>query len=278
MARFVMPGYFEAMGVPILRGRDHDRQDLESSMPPVVINEAMAAGLFPEQDPIGRRLTVNMRMAEIREFEVVGVVGDMRITTVTMSPFFQMYFGYQASPSNYMNLVVRGQGDVASLVPAIRTRIMERDPDVPVTQVSTMTDIISSSITGSRVLSLGTTLFAVTALLLSMTGLYAVLAYYVARRTREIGIRVAFGATATHVMRSVLGRGLALVMGGLATGFGCAFGVTRFLQAQLFGVGATDPLTFTVVGLGLLVIGLLASVVPARRATRVDPVRAMQVE
>ena len=141
-----------------------------------------------------------------------------------------------------------------------------------------MTDVVSASLSGNRVLSLATALFAVTALLLSMTGLYAVLAYHVSRRTREIGIRVAFGATGGHVMRSVLGRGLALVAVGLGVGFACALGVTRLLQAQLYQVGTTDPLTFVSVGMGLLVIGVLASVMPARRATRVDPVRAMQVE
>ncbi|MFG1690983.1 ADOP family duplicated permease [Gemmatimonadota bacterium] len=278
MARFVMPGYFDAMGVPILRGRDHDRGDVENSLPPVVINQVMADALFPDQDPVGRRLSVNMRMAEVREFEIVGVVGDMRITEVRRTPFFQMYFGYDAIPSNSMNLVVRAQRDVANLVPAIRRKIMEQDPDAPLTEVATMTDIVSASITGSRVLSLATSLFAVTALLLSMTGLYAVLAYYVSCRTREIGIRVAFGATAVHVMKSVLSRGLVLVAGGLAVGLGCAFGVTRLLQAQLYEVGVTDPVTFLGVGAALLVIGAVASLVPARRATRVDPVRAMQVE
>jgi len=277
-ARFVMPGYFDAMGVRILQGRDHDRRDVGNSLPAVVLNEVMADALFPDQDPIGRRLSVNFRMAEVREFEVVGVVGDMRINNVSRQPGYQMYFGYDAMSSNSMNLVVRGQGDVASLVPAIRRKVLERDPDVPLTEVATMADIISGSITGSRVLSLATALFAATALLLSMTGLYAVLAYYVSCRTREIGIRVAFGATAPHVMRSVLGRGLVLVASGLTVGFACAFGVTRFLQAQLYEVGATDPLTFVSVGIGLLVIGAVASLVPARRATRVDPVRAIQVE
>jgi ABC-type antimicrobial peptide transport system permease subunit len=167
---------------------------------------------------------------------------------------------------------------LASLVPGIRRKALERDPDAPLTEVSAMTDVVSTSLTGNRVLGLATALFAVTALLLSMTGLYAALAYYVSRRTREIGIRLAFGATGVHVMRSVLGRGLVLVMGGLGLGFLGAFGITRLLQAQLYQVGATDPFTFVSVGTGLLVIGALASLLPARRATRVDPVRAMQVE
>ena len=264
-----------------MQGRDHDRQDVDNLLPPVVVNQALAEALFPSEDPIGRRMSVNFIMAEVREYEIVGVVGDMRITAVSRRPASQMYFGYdQVLPilSNSRQLMVRTRGEMASLIPAIRRKVLERDPDAPLTEVSTMTDIVSASLTGNRVLSLATALFAVTALLLSMTGLYAVLAYYVSRRTREIGIRVAFGATGVHVMRSVLGRGLKLVTIGLGVGLATAFGVTRLLQAQLYQVGATDPATFVGVGMGLLVIGVMASLIPARRATRVDPVRAMQVE
>jgi putative ABC transport system permease protein len=280
-ARFVAPGYFDVMGVPILQGRDHDRRDVDSLLPPVVVNQALAEELFPQEDPIGRRLSVNFIMAEVREYEIVGVAGDMRITAVSRSPRYQMYFGYDEIhplPSNSRQLMVRTQGDMANLIPSIRRKVRERDPDAPLTEVSAMTDVVSASLTGNRVLGLATALFAVTALLLSMTGLYAVLAYHVSRRTREIGIRVAFDATGVHVMRSVLGRGFVLVVIGLGVGFASAFGVTRLLQAQLYQVGSTDPLTFVCVGLGLLVIGALASILPARRATRVDPVRAMQVE
>ncbi len=277
-ARFVMPGYFEAMGLPVLRGRDHDRRDRENPLPPVVINQVMADALFPDQDPIGRQMSVNFLMADVRQFQIVGVVGDMRITAVSRTPGFQMYFSYDEMPSTSMQLVVRSQGDSASLVPVIRRRVLEQDPDATLTQVATLTDIISDSIAGSRVLSLATTLFAVTALLFSATGLYAVLAYYVACRTREIGIRMAFGATPLHVTRLVLNRGMLLVAGGLAAGFAGALGVTRLLQSQLYEVGTTDPVTFGSVALGFLGIGAVASLAPAWRAARVDPVRSMQVE
>lgn len=280
-ARFVSPGYFEVMGVPVLQGRDHDRRNVDSALPPVMVNQALAEALFPQENPIGRRLSVNFVMAEVREYEIVGVVGDMRITAVRRSPGYQMYFGSdEIHPllSNSRALMVRTKGDMASLIPAIRRKIRDRDPDANLTEVSSMKDVVSASLTGNRVLGLATALFAATALLLSMTGLYAVLAYYVSLRTREIGIRVAFGATRLHVIRSVLGRGLVLVVVGLGVGFACALGVTRLLQAQLYQVGATDPLTFVSVGLGLLVVGALASLLPARRATLVDPVRAMQTE
>jgi putative ABC transport system permease protein len=280
-ARFVTPSYFDVMGVPILQGRDHDRRDVDNPLPPLVVNQALAEALFPQEDPIGRRLSVNFIMAEVREYEIVGVAGDMRITAVSRSPEYQMYFGYDEIhplPSNSRALMVRTNGEMASLIPAIRAKVRDRDPDAPLTEVSSMKDVVSASLRGNQVLGLATGIFAVTALLLSMTGLYAVLAYHVSHRTREIGIRVAFGATGVHVMRSVLGQGVVLVVIGLGVGFASAFGVTRLLQAQLYQVGTTDPLTFVSVGVGLLVIGSLASILPARRATRVDPVRAMQVE
>lgn len=280
-ARFVAPGYFDVMGVPIVQGRDHERQDKDNPLPPVVVNQALAEALFPHEDPIGRHLSVNFVMAELRDYEIVGVSGNMRITAVSQSPGYQMYFGYDEIhpiPSASRQLMVRVRGDMASVIPEIRRKVLGRDPDAPLTEVSTMTDVVSASLTGNRVLSLATALFAVMALLLSMTGLYAVLAYYVSRRTREIGIRVAFGATGGRVMRSVVGRGLVLVVAGLGVGVACAYAAGRLLQAQLYQVEPTDPLTFVSVATGLLVIGVLASLLPARRAARVDPVRTMHVE
>jgi len=247
-----------------------------------VINQAMADALFPGMNPIGRQVSVHFLMADVRQFEIVGVVGDMRITAVNWTPGFQMYFGYGVMPtamrSNSMQLVVRTQADLASLVPVLRQRVWEHDRDATLSQVATLSEIVSDSIAGNRVLSLATTLFAITALLLSMTGLYAVLVYYVVRRTGEIGIRMALGATPMNVTISVLCRGLVLVAGGLAVGFIGAFGVAQFLQSQLYEVGTTDPVTFGSVALGFLAIGATASLAPAWRAARVDPARAMRAE
>ena len=177
-----------------------------------------------------------------------------------------------------MKLVVRAQGDPTLLVSSIRQALQDRDPDVPLESVSTMEEIVSNSISGSKTLSVATALFAATALLLSLTGLYAVLAFYVGQRTREIGIRVAFGATGGHVSGMVLGRGMALVGVGLVLGLIGAAASARFLQSQLYQVGTLDPVTFGSVAGGFLLVGVLAALIPAQRATRVDPVRAMQVE
>jgi hypothetical protein len=140
-ARFVTPSYFDVMGVPILQGRDHDRRDVDNSLPPVVVNQALAEVLFPQEDPIGRRLSVNFIMAEVREYEIVGVARNMRITAVNRTPGLQMYFGFDEIhpiPSHSRQLMVRTQGDMASLIPAIRRKVRERDPDATLTDVSTM--------------------------------------------------------------------------------------------------------------------------------------------
>jgi putative ABC transport system permease protein len=276
-SRWVMPGYFETLGVPLLKGRDHAVSDREMMEPYLVISESTAEALFPDQDPIGRRISVFNGMGD-NAYEVVGVVQDFRVTSVDRDPRPQMYFNHTTFPDISMNLMVRAQGDPGQLVAAIRQAVMARDPDVPLVNVSSMEEIVSNSISGTRILSLATALFAGTALLLSLTGLYAILAFYVGRRTREIGIRVAFGATGRHVSGMVLARGMILVGLGLGLGLVGAGASARVLQSQLYQVGTLDPVTFGSVAVGFLVVGVLAALLPARRATKVDPVRAMQVE
>jgi putative ABC transport system permease protein len=276
-SRVVMPGYFETLGVRVLRGRDHSLDDGPREEPYVVISESAADALFPGQDPVGRRIGVFNGMGD-GSYEVLGVVADFRITSVDREPQPQMYFSHVTSPNTVMQLMAKVQGDPTALVGAIRQAVLDRDPDVPLENVSTMKAIVADSISGSWTLSLATALFAVTALLLSLTGLYAVLAFYVGRRTREIGIRVAFGATGRRVSGMVLKRGMVLVGAGLVLGVLGAGVTARLLQSQLYQVGTLDPLTFASVAVGFVVAGVSASLLPARRATRVDPVRAMQVE
>lgn len=277
-ARFVLPGYFRTMDVSVVQGRDLESRDAELPLPPVVINAVMAEDLFPGQNSLGRRLAVNFLMSQVREFQVVGVVGNMRITSVGASPGYQMYFPYAVMPSSSMQVVVRTRGDPSPVVSAIRRLVAERSPDVPVTQVATMTDIVSRSINGSRVLSLAVSVFAVTALLLALTGLYALLAYHVGQRTHEIGVRVALGATRGRVLRGVVREGLLLVFGGSVVGVAAALAVGRVLRTQLYQVSPADPATFIGVAAGLIAVGAVASFVPALRASRVDPVRAMRSE
>ena len=275
--RVSMPGYFQTLEVPILRGRDHLIEDMGRDEAYLVINQATADAVFPEQDPIGKRIGIFNGMGETYR-EVVGVVGNFRITSVDREPRPQMYFNHAEAPNPGMKLIVNVEGEPSALVPAIRLAIMERDPGVPLQDVATMEEVVSGSLSTTRLLSMAIGLFAVTALLLALTGLYAVLAFYVGQRTREIGIRVAFGATGGVVSRMVLMRGLGMVGGGLVLGLLGAAASTRVLQSQLYEVGTVDPWTFGSVAGGFVVVGVLAALLPAHRATTVDPVRAMQVE
>jgi predicted permease len=276
-SRTVMPGYFETLGIPVLRGRDHRLEDGGRDEPYLVINQATAEGLFPGQDPIGRRIRVFNGMGE-DEYEVLGVVGDFRITSVDREPRPQMYYHHATYPSSGMQLVVQAQGEEATLVPAIRRAVLRLDPDVPLENVISAEEIVSNSLSANRLLSVATALFAVTALLLSLTGVYAVLAFYVGRRTREIGIRVAIGATGGQVSGMVLWRGLGMVGAGLGFGLMGAALSARVLQSQLYQVGSMDPVVLASVSAGFIAVGALAALFPAQRATRVDPIRAMQVE
>ena len=276
-SRTVMPGYFEALGISVLKGRDHSLDDGPREEPYLVLSQSAADALFPGQDPLGRRVGVFNGMRD-GHYEVLGVVPDFRVTSVDRDPRPQMYFSHITFPNTVMNLMARVHGDPVALVSAIRQAVLDRDADVPLENVSTMETIVANSISGSWTLSLATALFAVTALILSLTGLYAVLAFYVGRRTREIGLRVALGATGARVSGMVLKRGLVLVGAGLVLGVLGAGVAARVLQSQLYQVGTLDPLTFASVAVGFVVAGVSASLLPARRATRVDPVRAMQVE
>jgi predicted permease len=276
-SRVVMPGYFQTLGIPVLKGRDHSYDDGPRAVPFLVISESTAEALFPNQDPIGRLITVFNGMGN-QDYEVLGVVPDFRITSVDRAPSPQMYFNHLARPYPGMHLMVKAQTDPLALVAAIRRAVLDLDPDLPLENVTTLEEVVSGSLSENRLLSLSTALFAITALLLSLTGLYAVLAFYVGRRTREIGIRVACGATGGHVSGMVLRRGLVLVALGLLLGMAGAVSSTGVLRAQLYEVGTVDPMTFGLVVLGFLAVGLLASFMPARRASRVDPVTAIQAE
>jgi predicted permease len=277
-SRTVLPGYFDAMGIPILLGRDHEDADEANPQPLMVINNAAAARLFPDQDPIGRLVNVYNHVSDPVPVQIVGVVGDARITSLDRAPAPQMYFSHSNSAWSTMNLVVRASADPASLFAPIRAAVLELDPDVPLSDVATMKEILSGSLDRNRVVSMTIALFGTVALLLAVIGLYGVLAYYVTRRTQEIGVRMAFGANRGHVIRSVVGRGIVLVSGGLAIGLPASLAVTRLLQAQLYEVGPTDPLTLTGVVSCLLVVGTLACLLPALRAVRIDPVVALRAE
>lgn len=277
-SRTVLPGYFEALGIPILMGRDHEDADAANPEPLIVINKSAADRLFPDQDPIGRQVFVYSHVWDPQLYRIIGVIGDARITSLNRAPAPQMYFNHARSAWSTMNLVVRTSADPASLVAPIRAAVLELDSQVPLSNVATMSDILSESLGRNRVVGMTIALFGAVALFLAMIGLYGVLAYFVTSRTQEIGVRVAFGASGGHVIRLVISRGLVLVASGLAIGLPGSVAVTRTLRSQLYEVAPTDPLAITGVVACMLLVGTLACLFPARRAARLDPVVALKAE
>ncbi len=276
--RPVLPGYFEAMEIPIRAGRDFlDPVGGESEFA-LIVNETMARGLFGNENPVGRMVAVDAGEAEPLLARVVGMVGNVRMTKLAGEPQWQMYYSYGQYPPTTLSLAVRTAGNPAAVTHAVREALRNRDPDIPLGSIATMEEVVWDALATPRVLMTALTAFALVALFLSALGLYSVVAFFVVRRIHEIGIRVALGATGGRVMGLIVGRGLILVAGGLVLGLGGAFLLTRYLQEQLYEVQATDPATFTAVSLGLVAVAVLACLIPAWRAVRIDPVRALQAE
>ncbi len=275
--RQVMPGYFEAMEIPILAGRDIEYTDGGDAEPVLIISESMARDLFEGDNPVGRQVAVDVGADEPVITRVVGVVGDVRLRLAADAPW-HMYYSYRQSPVFGMSIAVRALGDPSVLTAAVREALRARDPDVPLANVETMEAVLANSIADTKVVTSVLSVFAVVAMLLAALGLYSVLAYYVARRQNEIGIRLALGATPNRVLQLVLRKGLVLVIVGLVVGLAGALGVTRFIQQQLFGVRPTDPATFAAVGVLFILVGTAACLVPGWRAVNVDPARTLQVE
>jgi putative ABC transport system permease protein len=275
--RAVKPGYFETMRIPILEGRDVEPTDGSSAPPVMVINQTMARTLFPGQSPLGREVGVDAGEEGGTRLRVVGVVGDVRVNGLAYDPAMVMYCPYEQQPQYTMRLVARSARPTA-LVGPLRAALAELDPDIPLADIRTMDEVLSGSVSDTRVVMRVVGAFAGVALLLAALGLYGVLAYFVTRRSREIGIRVALGASVREVFGLVLGRGFALVGLGLVFGVIGALAATRLVRTFLFEVAATDPTTFVGVGVFFAVVALVACLVPAWRAWRVDPVAALRTE
>jgi putative ABC transport system permease protein len=268
----VSPGYFRAMGVTVLRGRTFSEGDRETNAAPqpIVINEAMARRYWPGEDALGKRIDLFGAPCEI-----IGVVKDVRRVALEAEATPEFYL---RSSLWFMNLVVRTDANPLGQAQAIQRQVQELDKDVPIAKVSTMEQVLAASTAPRRFNLFLLNLFACLALLLAMIGLYGVLSYNVTAGTREIGIRMALGAQPRNVVRLVIRQGMGLVLPGVGGGLAASFGLTRLMKAMLFGVSATDPLTFVGIALLLPVVALLACWFPARRATRVDPLTALRHE
>ncbi len=271
--RIASPGFQEALGLPLLQGRFFSDADGPETPLVAVVDEGLARRYWPDQDPVGK--SISFGDAPI---EVVGVVGHAAHEGLAADPRIQVYGSYRQFPRAGMYVLARTTGDPTALVPALRATVAKLDPNLPLARVSTMEQLISNSL-GERRLSLVLlAVFAAVALALAATGVYGVMAQVVGQRTRELGVRIAMGADRGAVLGLVMRQGLLLVLVGVGLGLVGTLAVSRVLRSQLYGVTATDPLTYTLVVGVLLASATLATLVPALRATRVDPVEALRQE
>jgi putative ABC transport system permease protein len=271
----VTPDYFAVMRIPLIRGRLISESDRAGTEPVMLIGEHTARVLWPGSDPLGQRVRIGGSTGT--PFTIVGIVGDVRHQELARPPALQMYLAQRQVTDSFVTVVVRAAGaDVSRLTDGVRRAVWSAASDVPIYQVATLADLVSKSAGPRRFVMLLLGLFAAIAVLMTAVGVYGVVAYSVAERTREIGVRAALGASRTDIAWLVVGMGMAVVVAGLLVGAIAAVGATRLLQSSLFGVEAGDPLTLAGVTVVLLLVTLLAHVLPVLRATRVDPALALR--
>jgi putative ABC transport system permease protein len=272
----VSPGYFEAMGIPLKRGRLFTARDTQDAPRVAVVSESFAKRFFTNEDPIGKRVELTQGPSALRE--IVGVVGDVKQYGLDQETTLQAYEPYSQMPFSGMTFVVRTGTAIEGLFQPIRNRVREVDKDQPITTLKPLDALIADSIAQRRFSAMLLSIFAGVALLLATVGLYGVMAYLVTQRTHEIGLRMALGAPRTKVFALIVGQGMLLTIAGLMLGLIGAFALTRLMSSMLFEVTATDPLTFAIIPVVLAAVSLLACYLPARRATKVDPIIALRYE
>jgi putative ABC transport system permease protein len=273
----VLPGYFEAMGIRQLSGRTFERLDnREEALDVAIVDRKLAKRVFGEESPLGAELLVDHFNEKTFSLErlpvrIVGVVDNVRSASLAAEGRETIYVPYVFNSFLPLTYVVRTAADPASLIARIRAEASAMDPDVPIAELSTLASYVSNAMSQTRFLLALIGAFAVLALGLASLGLYGVISYSAKQRTREIGVRVALGATERDVVRLILGQGLVVALAGIALGLAGAAALTRVVSAYLVGVSATDPITFAGVPALLLAVAIVATFVPARRASRVDP-------
>jgi putative ABC transport system permease protein len=272
----VSPDYFKAMGIPLLKGRTFSDRDTTGTPRVAIISQTMAQRYFPNEEAIGKRINVITGPERFRE--IVGIVGDVKQNGLNRETRPHTYEPFAQAPNQFMTLIVRADSDPAALVPAIRSQVFEIDGEQPLQSVRTLEAMVSNSIRQQRFTAIVLSIFAVAALSLAIAGLYGVISYSVAQQTHEIGIRMALGARSRDVLKLVVTQGMKLTILGLAIGVVAAMLLTRLISNLLFGVTATDPLTFALLVAMLLAVALVACYIPARRATKVDPLVALRYE
>ena len=275
--RYVSPDYFRAIGIPLRQGRPFDERDRDGAPQVVIISEAMARRFFPGQNPVGQRLTASFHLQQGPR-EIVGVVGDVKSAGLDDDAAATMYLPFRQAPRPWITFVARTASDPQGFVRPVSRAIYTVDKEQALTNVRTMEQVLTESLSGRRFNMTLLMTFAGLALVLAAVGVYGVMNYSVMLRRRELGIRIALGARALDVLRLVLGQGLALTLLGVGVGTAGAYALTRLMASLLYGVTATDFLTFGSVSGVLILVGLLASFLPARRATKVDPMVALRSE
>ncbi|HSE19708.1 MAG TPA: ABC transporter permease [Pyrinomonadaceae bacterium] len=278
--RVVSPNYFRAMGIPVLQGRAYTDRDGVNAPRTIIANQQLVHENFPDENPIGKRITFGNTDEKQQPiwFEIVGVVANVRSLELREEPTSELYFSASQDFWPAMSLVVRSSVEPESLSASVRQVVNEVDKSVPVSSVKMMDHIVSESITQPRFNLFLLGLFGAVAIVLSAAGIYGVTAYTVTQRTHELGIRIALGAQVGDVLKMILGQGMAVIGVGLVVGLAAAFALMRLLRSLLFGVGENDPLTFAAITLVLVFVALIACYIPARRATKVDPLVALRAE
>jgi putative ABC transport system permease protein len=276
--RIVTSGYFQTMSIPLLKGRPFTEQDRDNTTSVILVNEALANRFWPNQDAIGKRLAFEADPGKHSWLEIVGIVGNVKHKALAIDVMPEVYVAYKQDPSNFMNLVVRTDSDPVSMIPAIRNQVLSIDKDQPVSDIMTMEQRVAKSVASSRFVMLLLGSFSVLALGLAAVGIYGVMAYLVTQRTQEIGVRMALGAQKRDVLKLVVGKGMVLAVIGTAIGLIASLALTRLMRSLLFEVTPTDWLTFVITSVVLLTVALLACYIPARRATKVDPLIALRYE
>jgi len=271
----VTPGYFQTMRAPLLQGRFFDEHDSATGAPVAIVNEAFARHYWPNQNPLGKHIAGSR---DPFQREVVGIVADGKIDSPSKPAADQLYVPSEQQPYAGMTLVVRSSVAPQNLINAVRAKIAEVDPTIPISAVRTMDEVLGAAVARPRLIAAITGLFAGFALLLAAIGIYGVMAYSVSTRKQEMGIRLALGAEPSDILRLIVGQGMRMALLGVGIGIAFSLALTRLLANLLYGIGAADPLVFTSASLVLLGVAFFACYLPARRATRVDPIVVLRYE
>jgi putative ABC transport system permease protein len=281
----ISPGYVETLRIPLVRGRAFTDSDNESAAPVCIINAMLAREYFANTDPVGKRIAggrhaggVGSNSEQPRWMTVVGVVGDTKMYGLANPARLEIYFPFRQNPSGEMNVLLRSANDPASLTSSLRAVVAGVDKDEPISEISTMDELVRRDVATQRMTLVMLGLFSATALILAAIGIYGVISYSVARRTHELGIRTALGAQSTDLLRMVLGQGMALAVAGVAAGLAASLALARLMASLLFAVHSYDPATFISVAALILAVAAAACYIPARRAMRVDPIAALRSE